>query len=139
MNKHYPEAVLSLKIDDNESEHADMTAMGLVFAWFTYGDSHFSGWMQPEVAALVVARVNACSGLSTDSLEAGILKDFGSVVKSRDELLEACQFFMEELNSGGLVRDTSKDTGADFTIRMMKLVQKLGQAQSAIANAEKKP
>lgn len=41
-----------------------------------------------ENAKRIVACVNACAGIPTDQLEAGILKGFNKVIEERDELLE---------------------------------------------------
>lgn len=55
---------------------------------------------------------------------------------SHDALLAALKFMFGEIESGNLVRDTSKDAQPDYHRRMLTFVSELGKAQSAIAKAE---
>ena len=58
------------------------------------------------------------------------------VREHRTELLEACKWFMQQLDDGVLVRDISRDGEPDYHKRMLEFVFDLGKAFTAIAKAE---
>ena len=58
------------------------------------------------------------------------------LIAAAPELLEACQWFMAQLDASVLVRDISNDGDPDFHTRMLKFVAALGKASAAIAKAE---
>ena len=58
------------------------------------------------------------------------------LIAAAPELLEACKWFMAQLDDGVLVRDIGNDSHPDYHIRMLKFVTHLGNASVAIAKAE---
>ena len=57
---------------------------------------------------------------------------------NHEDLLEACEGLFGLVESGDLVRDTSKDHKSSWVVRGLVLIQKLKAAQDAIAKAEGK-
>ncbi len=60
------------------------------------------------------------------------------LVSAAPELLEACKWFMDALETGLLVRDITKDSEPSWAIKMLSFVKELQDAQAAIAKAEGK-
>lgn len=58
------------------------------------------------------------------------------LIAAAPDLLEALVALFGLVESGALVRDTSKDFAPDYALRMLDLVATLKAAQSAIAKAE---
>jgi hypothetical protein len=56
--------------------------------------------------------------------------------RSHAALLAAAKALVGRIEDGTLVRDITKDASPDWSIRMLKFVQELQQAQAAIAAAE---
>ena len=59
------------------------------------------------------------------------------VKADRDELLRSLKAIMNRVEGGDLVRDTSKDSNSDWTMRMVVFVKELQDAQAAITEAER--
>jgi len=59
-------------------------------------------------------------------------------VNAHDDLLRACQWFIEQMDSGYIVRDISHDDEAGWALKASKFVSGLRQAQAAIKKAEGK-
>lgn len=55
---------------------------------------------------------------------------------SHKALVEACQWFIEQMDSGYIVRDISRDGDDDYHAKAMKFVLGLQKAQDAIKLAE---
>ncbi len=58
------------------------------------------------------------------------------LIAAAPELLEACKWFLAQLESGMLVRDITKDAEPMWGTRMMRFVAGIGNAARAIAKAE---
>ena len=71
-----------------------------------------------------------------DTEYAGMGPANARLIAAAPDLLEACKWFMAQLDSSVFVRDTSKDGDADWHIRSMRLVVDLGKAATAITKAE---
>ncbi len=52
------------------------------------------------------------------------------------DLLEACKWFMQQLDDDVLVRDISRDGEPDWPMRMLRFTARLAEAAEAIAKAE---
>ena len=58
------------------------------------------------------------------------------LIAAAPELLEACQWFIKQLDDGVLVRDISRDGEPGWPMRMLGFTGALAKAVAAIAKAE---
>lgn len=59
-------------------------------------------------------------------------------INSHEELLESLKKLISRFDDGTIVRDISKDSHGDYTMRMMEFIMELNNAKAAIAKAEVK-
>lgn len=52
------------------------------------------------------------------------------------DLLQACKWFISQLENGDIVRDISRDSKADWVPRMCEFTTNLQKAVAAVAKAE---
>jgi RecJ-like exonuclease len=87
------------------------------------------GWVGPEITA----GDTTLTSQEFDSYTLGL--QIEALKAQRKELLEACEWFVSQLESGELVRDITRDHQADWAKRMMLFATALNKAQTAIARA----
>jgi hypothetical protein len=58
------------------------------------------------------------------------------LIAAAPDLLNACKFFFQALETGKLVRDISQDAKTDWALKMIEFMRDLGKAQAAIFKAE---
>ncbi len=88
--------------------------------------------IQPIGACLYVDHRDA-KGKDAKTLDAAAN---AALIAAAPDLLEACKWFMAQLETGSIVRDITKDGSPAWASQMARFVMELNKVAAAIARAE---